>query len=700
MIRAGDGFCRLPSLHLLGVQKVRCRRRASTDVKIRTPARIIQVSPGTKLSLPHAPGLPAPRSACIPTELSAPDLAPDDTAAFWAVATRLPSRSGDLPPNVAEMDTPDDTRHPPCNFSPEASASRMWNVVNGSRGRMLGRSWVRSLFMVVLLTAVSAHAEHLEAEGGELTPAPPTRRIGSDPFELNKAKEFLKTHDNVGSAAWWNTAHAVLGEFLKPETKERFPALVDALAKELGDAKDRSKLFTALATARVSDDVAKLRQAASAGGNSPDRLAAREELMRRVSDPNVALVSKLFSRRPELAMGDVTQLIKADPAKGADLLATMMGRLNTRQRQLVKDETDRELRQDFKAKGLDERLLKWINAAAKISLGEKPDESNPFQKEFKPKYDVVRAQNENFWNLVSKAKGTDATAQAARAELLAKYPPEELTDFIPAQMLSGNDGAAVDLARATGRRDAAGNVVLDVVASNAAFREQGRNQTLFLGASDEQIRASLTAFHLGGAEDHDETGGRDTGTQSRFQRFALNPSGPGENPVRLFAAKGTGGRPELKRRTEAGWPGAGDLGTEPVVTPSPAPATPVAPPADNSKRPPGVPPGEAETARGLLTDAVAAGVIQAKCAGCHVRKAEGGFAFTASDIQGKKAATLETILNSMVRDMTDRAREPMPKNDHGFRDRPEGAALCQWLRTVLGKPEVLVNGRPSCVAGR
>lgn len=83
----------------------------------------------------------------------------------------------------------------------------------------------------------------------------------------------------------------------------------------------------------------------------------------------------------------------------------------------------------------------------------------------------------------------------------------------------------------------------------------------------------------------------------------------------------------------------------------------------------------------MLSDAQAKAIIDRKCGGCHAEgrgTATEPFSFAATDLNNN------SIISQMRRSILRTGRNPMPRNETGFRDTAEGRQLIAWMNAKTG----------------
>lgn len=423
-----------------------------------------------------------------------------------------------------------------------------------------------------------------------------------------------------GSAAYWTAAHALL-KALGNDTKR-----LDDIENELPAR--RKSLFQELRKARGNADNSALLKTATTGSGDAKE-AAKAELDRRIADPNVQFVLKELGGRPEKALERTTSLLAAlasgDEKKAAEIIARMFGTIDTTRRDTLAKHTKEILDapDKLREKGLDQKLVQKLFDAARFTQDKGSVPKSTFTDALEKAMALVDQKNQRFHENVARVIRGGPDAKEARDALLREYAPEDLADFINLQIADGNDGRAVDVARALAREDKDGNLVLDLEGSSFAFGDKDRNQALFLGkkSEPEQIRAALTAFLTGEQRGHD--GELDPNFNSaktdRLQRFRIAAT-PSDSAVRLFAGEDDGGKPALRRSTtpvpteklaKQKIAKANQLPNPPVITPTPTPTT-----TPTGGTPPPPPPGDAFA---LVKRTIETG----SCKECHKSGGEG-----------------------------------------------------------------------------
>jgi hypothetical protein len=405
------------------------------------------------------------------------------------------------------------------------------------------RGCLISLLFVSQLAVFAETTDHDESTSG---PAPLQRPAGeTSAASLDELKANVKEKQTAGTASWWKSVHDLLGK-LTPEE-------ASALTGEIPEGK-RKNLFRFASQARQAEAKA-LKEMARNRAAPEASEAAAQELQRRLQDPLTRFLAEHFSLRPELAMEMAEKLKKAenDPQEAAKLLARLMGTLNRSQREALMKAAGSS------AEGVSAKLMKWIADAALVSLGGNAD--TPFKQAFKAAYDGVLDRNRQFEQLLSNTLSGDTKS---RDKLVQQFGKDAVLDFISSQLRNGNDGLAVDLAKAVARKDANGNLFLDLNPDNAALASDTKGQSLFLGneKANENIRAALTAFDTSNAKDHGDTTSFDPGTKGRLQQFSLGSS-PSEGGRRVFAAQGADGQPKLSDMA-AGDSAPSNLASQPI----------------------------------------------------------------------------------------------------------------------------------------
>lgn len=421
---------------------------------------------------------------------------------------------------------------------------------NGGPMKVVRRGFVATVTLSLVWAALGTSLLRAEDEGER-------RHDGPAPFDSQRppddgtgpSLETLRRNlkeSAPGSAAYWTAAHGLLKALWNDAKK------LDDLEAELSDR--RKTLFQELRKARGNADNEAIRKTALTGSGDAKE-AAKAELDRRVSDPNVQFIAKEFGARPEQALKYTAALLAAleakDEKKLGELIAKMLGTIDSKRRDTLAKHTEEALKDPakLKEKGLNEALIRKLFDAATWTQT-KAGEKTPFIESLEKTLGEVKARNEKFYANIARVVRGGEDGKRAREELLRDYDPEVVADFINTQLVDGNDGRAVDVARAFAREDKDGNLFLDLEASNFAFGDRDRNQSLLLGnkSEPEQIRAALAAFQTGEQRGHDgEMSPEFNGAKTdRLQRFRFAPTA-NEGAVRLFAGDGDAGKPSLRR---------------------------------------------------------------------------------------------------------------------------------------------------------
>ena len=470
-----------------------------------------------------------------------------------------------------------------------------------------------TLFWALALPLASQEAYGEERHGSDTPPAPAdSSRPPGDTFPatIYTLRRALKERA-PGSAAYWTAAHGLLNA-LGTDTKK-----IDDIEGELADR--RKSLFQELRKARgnlKNEELQKLAQGAA--GDARD--ASRAEIDRRITDPNVQFLINERIGRPETALRIATELLAAiqakDDKKAGEILAKMMGTLNKSQVETLAKHTEGALKvpEKLKEKGLNETFIRNLFETAAARLGRSVPKSDTVDA-FAAKMPEVDERNKKFHEKVARVVRGGEDGKKARDELLREYDPALVADFVSSQLANGGDGLAVDTARAFAREDKDGNLFLDLEASNFAFGDKDRNQSLLLGKKNEleQIRASLAAFQTGEQGGHDgelisEFNGAKTDRLQRF-RFAATPN---ESAARTFAGVGEGGKPSL-RRSETPIP-TEKLATLRISNANKLPSPPPDPPPSVTPTVTPTPTGGTPTGR---LAAVKAALESGTCKKCH-----------------------------------------------------------------------------------
>ncbi len=516
------------------------------------------------------------------------------------------------------------------------------------------RTFKGCLISFLLIPQLAVFALETDHDAPANGPAPLQRPSGeAGAVSVDQLKKNVREIQNAGTPNWWKSVNALLDQTTSADAA--------AFAKEIAEGR-RQNLFNFAVQARAMDTAA-LKEATRKTGAPEAREAAVNEMERRLQDPLTKFIAEHYSLRPELAMKYAAELKKAkgDDAKTAKLLARLLGTLNRAQREaLLKAASD-----SAKNPGIDSEILGKIAQAVTVSLGGDPNTA--FKQAFKQEWGATTERNRQFDQLLSNALSGD---KASRDELVKRFGKDAVLDYVSAQLRNGNDGRAVELAKAIARKDADGNLFLDLNPDNAALATDTKGQSLFLGneKSNESIRAALSAFDNSNAKDHGDVTSFDPGTKGRLQQFSLGDSAPAGGR-RVFASAGADGRPALSE-VPAGQALPTNVASEKIITTRPLPE----PKPLETPKPPTTTPPPSNTS-GKLSDADAKALLNNKCQRCH---GDGGtvtdaFHYTDADFNNK--AKLKKMAAAMQKSGTRR----MPKNDPGFGDTAEGKKLLQWL---------------------
>lgn len=500
---------------------------------------------------------------------------------------------------------------------------------------------------------------HDTSKSTTTSPAPPPRaEAPATTAPAATSDQLKKLQENVGTPAWWKTAHETLDKAATKADAEKLladPAFTNQSAKDL---------FRELIWARFIDDLQKVRTAALDKSGTPRQQASRQEILRRINDPNTQLVSKAFSRRPELAMIDTPPLVGAkDDAAAAKELSRLFGRINTEARRALNEKLGKQGDDLAKAIGMtpdalgkvDPKLMTRLKEAAQVAAG--GEAKTDFQKAFKTAYDGVVAKNRQTHDLIAKAALGDA---AARAQLLKEFPPEEIADYIAMAKKNKGDGDAAAMLKAVADRDKDGNLSVTLVAANAGFGENGRVQTAFLGNEkdadlDKQLNAFIGAMNTRNAVDHGIDKDFDPGTTDGLQLFSIDPTKAGAaGSVNVFAGTDNG-KSVIKRANRPGNPGeplAKENLERPVVIQAPTPAP----------NPSGTP-DTGGTSTGALSNATVLNLVRPSCqvSNCHNSIA----------VTGSSAADLRIVVDGAPKKFSEvvekltsvaRMRDNVPEN--------------------------------------
>lgn len=506
------------------------------------------------------------------------------------------------------------------------------------------------IFSLLCLASFDVFGESSDHNSQSSDPGPLVRRTGENSsLSLDQLKSNVRAAQNAGTAAWWKSVEDLLNKLSPTEAA--------AFAGEITDGKGQA-LFRNADKARQSDAKVLKEMLKKVGGDS-SREAAAKEIERRLQDPTLQFIAEHFATRPERALEFAEALKKAagDPKKLAQILARHIGPLNRAQRDKLLAAAE-----GAKTEGLDRELIAKIAEAARVSVGGLTD--NQFKKDFKEAYDGVLQRNRDFDQLLSNALSGD---EASRTQLIKQFGKEAVLDFISAKMKNGEDGLAVDLAKAVARKDSEGNLFLDLDPDNAALASDAKGQMLFLGnqSANDNIRAALDAFEQSQGTGHDDGTSFDPKTSGRLQQATLG-SGPNDSRRKVFASRGADGKPTLTEIPEGqGLPK--ELATRAIERPSklPEPKIVKVEPPPNPNPNPG----------GKLSDADAKGLLQKKCSKCHGLEGSHTAAFFFQEGDLEKT----TVLKKMLTAMKKTGAKAMPKNDLKFTSTSEGKALLTWL---------------------
>jgi len=609
------------------------------------------------------------------------------------------------------------------------------------RGRLKIAPTFKVLTMLGLALCFVASADDAPATHGDQTAAPthtdrPTQ-TDNKPVDIETLRKWVNGEEAEhrqlvpGDDKWWSAAEELLNRWAMDSSHGDKDLGKKKAEDFLGTLGNKAKeFFKPLLKARFVDDPQDLRKWAYDDKNPNLRDAAKVEIRRRLKDPTLKLVAKLFGMRPERAMLYVDKLLKAKSDKIAGkVYASLFGTVNTAQRKHIREVTEMT-KNEAEKKGLDWDVVKRLREAAADSLDDDTlaDDASAFQKAFHDPYRDVVKNNQKFYDLVRRAAGTGSDAEKAKKELLANYDPEEVLDFIRAQRANGNDGVAVKVTEAIANRDKDGNLTLKLSAHNVDYDGKSPNQILWLGkAGDdsnvdpEQVNAALNAFDRGGDATKKETEDQ-PGNDGRLQLFELGLTGD-STPTR-FVAEASPKKDGAPVLTVSDTPTPDDtvkLAAQKILHPWKPKNVDAAPkhhaeestekktkadghdsadPDDDSKGGAVMPPAADDTKtddstksddttkkddggtddqstgapKALALEKARATATRA-CAKCH---GAGGsnvddFAFDPKTIEDDASDILDAIKSG-----------GMPKGNRGFRKSPEGQALIQWLQSKVG----------------